>query len=374
LEEETRLLASKSGVPDIGKPHEYLTYRLLQTSYMREVVDRFNERASKAATPFTIDLELICNLVSGLRGKISSDDIFLLDIIHGESDADRIDYLLRDGHYTGATHGEVDKERLFETFCVVRRGSRLYLGIREKGLESIEGLYASRDLMYSTVYLHHTARIAEATLLRAMAKALPDHEKRAQLLGETDETCLHILDEHRDTKQTLARLKYRRFLKRCDVLGLRNLKSKDWSLESLKPGSSDYPSKTRGSITEKLKLLCGTLQKLEQAISFEQELMWSAKVGSPNDITVIVDCPRFELPTVPDIESGKEGYLYPVLLSSGKDVPLIHVSSLVYSILMYEKTFRPKLIVATNESSKSEVRSAFRALFNSRFSLEVCED
>ena len=132
LEKETATLAYRAGISQIGKPHEYITFRLLQTSYVREIVGKFNEKAKAANPSFGIDLELICNLVIGIRDKISSKDMFLLDVIHGETDADRIDYLLRDSYYTGATHGEVDKERLFETFCIVSRGSALYLGIQEK--------------------------------------------------------------------------------------------------------------------------------------------------------------------------------------------------------------------------------------------------
>jgi HD superfamily phosphohydrolase len=376
LKRETKALASEMGIPRIGEPHEYLTFRLLQTPYVVEIIERINEKAKVANPSFVLDLELIRNLVSGLHDRISSKDAFLLDVIHGETDADRIDYLLRDGYYTGATHGAVDKERLFETLCIVSRGSGLYLGIKEKGLESVEGLYTSRDLMYSTVYLHHTARIAETMLLRAMAKALPDYETRLGLLQHNDETCLRILGEHTETRKTLERLVFRRFLKRCDVVGMRNFKSKDWSLVGLKPGDPEQPATVRAAITGKLDAMCGQLTDLEKAIAFEDELSRSVKLDNSNDIPVVVDCPSFELPTVPDIESGKEAvrYRYPVLLTSGKDVPLIHVSALVFSILMYEKTFRPKLIVATNERSRNDVKNAFRGLLASKFSMEVSDD
>lgn len=39
----------------------------------------------------------------------------LSGIIHGEPDVDRMDYLLRDAHYTGAPHGTVDAHRLIRT-------------------------------------------------------------------------------------------------------------------------------------------------------------------------------------------------------------------------------------------------------------------
>jgi uncharacterized protein len=78
-------------------------------------------------------------------------------ILHSAVDADRIDYLQRDAHYTGVGHGAVDAGRLLET---VREDSG-HIAFAEKGRSAVEGFLVGRALMYSTVYYHKTVRAAE---------------------------------------------------------------------------------------------------------------------------------------------------------------------------------------------------------------------
>src|SRR2546430_719157 len=83
---------------------------------------------------------------------------YLAQIIHSPMDADQIDYLMRDAHYTGATHGTIDFSRLLQTL----RTHRGELALDRKGLPALEGMLVARGLMYSSVYFHKSARIAEA--------------------------------------------------------------------------------------------------------------------------------------------------------------------------------------------------------------------
>jgi hypothetical protein len=78
-------------------------------------------------------------------------------ILHGAVDADRIDYLQRDAHYTGVGHGAVDAGRLLETI----RADTGHVAFAEKGRSAVEGFLVGRALMYSTVYYHKTVRAAE---------------------------------------------------------------------------------------------------------------------------------------------------------------------------------------------------------------------
>jgi HD superfamily phosphohydrolase len=85
-------------------------------------------------------------------------------VVSGDIDADRMDYLVRDAYYTGAAYGVVDLERLVRN--IVFDGSRLVVG--EKGLIAAQNLLLARAMMYPTVYFHHTAKIAEAMLRKAV--------------------------------------------------------------------------------------------------------------------------------------------------------------------------------------------------------------
>jgi hypothetical protein len=85
-------------------------------------------------------------------------------ILNSEIDVDRMDYLVRDAHYTGVTFGLVDYERLIHEMEIF--GNKLV--VRWGGLKAAESLLLSRFLMYPSVYYHHVSRIAETMYVRAI--------------------------------------------------------------------------------------------------------------------------------------------------------------------------------------------------------------
>ena len=95
---------------------------------------------------------------------------YLGQMLHGDVDVDQIDYLIRDAHYTGVAHGIIDLERLLK----VLRIHNDELVVDEKGIEAVEGMMVARSLMYSRVYFHHTVKIAEGMLTRALEFAMEE--------------------------------------------------------------------------------------------------------------------------------------------------------------------------------------------------------
>jgi HD superfamily phosphohydrolase len=89
---------------------------------------------------------------------------YMHQIIHGPVDADQMDYLVRDAHYTGVTHGTIDIERLLSTMKVFN--DRIVL--ERRGVAAAEGLMVSRSLMYTSVYYHRTVRIIRMMLTKAV--------------------------------------------------------------------------------------------------------------------------------------------------------------------------------------------------------------
>ena len=75
-----------------------------------------------------------------------------------------MDYLMRDAHYTGMTHGAIDCERLLNTMRV--HNDRIV--IRRGGMTAAEGLMVSRSLMYTAVYFHDTVRVMQRMLTKAV--------------------------------------------------------------------------------------------------------------------------------------------------------------------------------------------------------------
>lgn len=91
-------------------------------------------------------------------------------IVNSDIGADRIDYLRRDAQNTGVAYGVIDSDRIIHT--VQMMGDELV--IDESGLISAESLLIARFLMFSSVYFHHTVRIASAMLCRAIGYGLKD--------------------------------------------------------------------------------------------------------------------------------------------------------------------------------------------------------
>ena len=92
---------------------------------------------------------------------------FLHQLVSGQLDMDRLDYLRRDSFYTGVTEGNIGSARIIKMLDVADD----HLVVESKGIYSIENFLTARRLMYWQVYLHKTsvayARMLISTLLRA---------------------------------------------------------------------------------------------------------------------------------------------------------------------------------------------------------------
>jgi HD superfamily phosphohydrolase len=91
---------------------------------------------------------------------------FLCQLVSGQLDMDRADYLKRDSFYTGVAEGNINSERLISMLNVV--DDRLV--IEEKGIYSVEKFLLARRLMYWQVYLHKTSLLAEQLLMNILKR------------------------------------------------------------------------------------------------------------------------------------------------------------------------------------------------------------
>lgn len=92
---------------------------------------------------------------------------FMCQLISGQLDMDRADYLKRDSFYTGVAEGNINAERLITMLNVVDDE----LVVEEKGIYSVEKFLVARRLMYLQVYLHKTSVVAEQLLMRVLKRA-----------------------------------------------------------------------------------------------------------------------------------------------------------------------------------------------------------
>ncbi len=106
----------------------------------------------------------------GLARQIFADTYpkkFLHQLVSGQLDMDRLDYLSRDSFFTGVSEGVVGYDRIIQMLAV-QDGE---LVVEEKGIYSVEKFLIARRLMYWQVYLHKTVLSAEQMLLKIFQRA-----------------------------------------------------------------------------------------------------------------------------------------------------------------------------------------------------------
>ena len=92
---------------------------------------------------------------------------FLHQLVSGQLDVDRLDYLRRDSFFTGVTEGNIGSARIIKMLNI--KDDRLV--VEAKGIYSIENFLMARRLMYWQVYLHKTALAAEKMLINILKRA-----------------------------------------------------------------------------------------------------------------------------------------------------------------------------------------------------------
>jgi len=92
---------------------------------------------------------------------------FLHQLVSGQLDVDRMDYLNRDSFFTGVSEGVIGYDRIIK-MLTVKEGE---LMVEEKAVYSIEKFLVSRRLMYWQVYLHKTVLSAEMMLVKIIQRA-----------------------------------------------------------------------------------------------------------------------------------------------------------------------------------------------------------
>ena len=91
----------------------------------------------------------------------------LNQIVSGQLDADRMDYLLRDSYFTATSYGQFDLERILRTIRVRKTAEgRKVIVVKYTGIHSVEDYIMARYQMYWQVYYHPVARSYEAVFIQ----------------------------------------------------------------------------------------------------------------------------------------------------------------------------------------------------------------
>ncbi|MDX1802299.1 MAG: phosphohydrolase, partial [Marinobacter sp.] len=115
----------------------------------------------------------------------------LSSIVSGEIDADRADYMLRDGFHSSVTIGGFNLDHLLSNLRFGWDVAQPWMGlaITQKGLGALEDFVYSRHQMYRKVYAHKTALGFDWVLREAINEVLDDPET-----FDWVDTCLSNMD------------------------------------------------------------------------------------------------------------------------------------------------------------------------------------
>lgn len=164
-------------------PDVFATYASHETWGKRLLLDEEGE--INQAMRVLVGKEGINRLVDIMEGRVKLPALH--DIVSSQLDVDRLDYLLRDQHFTGVEVGGFDIRRLFRSIRLREDG---HLAISRDGLPIVEAYLITRWHMYYLVYFHRVSVLTQTYITRALQRA-----KALYLRGELQlsEALKHIL-------------------------------------------------------------------------------------------------------------------------------------------------------------------------------------
>lgn len=165
--------------------------------------------------------ELSCRKVDELEDRFSVDagrvkkiirgELEVGQVVAGDIDADRMDYLVRDAHSSGLEHGNIDTATIIRLAEIDSRR----IVFREKAVQALESLFTARFHMIRSLYRHHTSNLAEKMLQRSLEDLEADIE---QLMSMDDyDAHNHLLNSQGRSRKLYTRIKDRDLYKRALV-------------------------------------------------------------------------------------------------------------------------------------------------------------
>jgi HD superfamily phosphohydrolase len=147
--------------------HEHYSAAIIRTHFADVIKNH------KANTNYDFTADDVANLLEGKPEAGAA--LFWRDLITGQLDADRMDYLLRDSLHAGVDYGCYDWERINNTVLAVPgiEDSAPRLGVSEGGWHAAEGLIVARYLMFTQVYFHKTRVAYDHHIRQALSDLLP---------------------------------------------------------------------------------------------------------------------------------------------------------------------------------------------------------
>jgi hypothetical protein len=184
-----------------GKTHEDITRWIIANSELKDMLNKVG-----------YDPEEIGRLATNALEK--PHKVFLGQIISSAVDVDKLDFVVRDTHHTGAEYGFVDVFRLIHAFDVLNGDLAVDLG----ALSALESFIIARIESFKSIYFHRVGRSAQIMLAMAMEKAneelgLTSFKTPEEYLAMDDYTVWTMLKNCEKSSEIIKNLERRKMLK-----------------------------------------------------------------------------------------------------------------------------------------------------------------
>jgi HD superfamily phosphohydrolase len=125
---------------ELSNNHEHLGAFIIKNT-------RYEGGLTAILEEYGFDVLMISKIIKG-----ESPDLIANQLMHSDLDADRMDYLLRDAHYTGIKYGQFDREYILANLVTyVSQGGQTAFGVKENAAHAVEDFLIARFSWYSQV-------------------------------------------------------------------------------------------------------------------------------------------------------------------------------------------------------------------------------
>lgn len=238
-----------------SKPHEVLGYYILRSDVFKALFDDLSKYYKISVNP-----DEISNYVIG-RVDNSEEDQYKADLLNGQVDADKLDYIARDSDFSGVQLA-VGIDRLLLSLGIEKipaiagkRNRKLILN--EKGIMPLEQLLLAKIMLNSAIYHHQKVRAIDQMIIAILRRII---DQKIEIDGDQinspidflridDFDILKLSSEDSKINEMCKALKRRQTFKRALVISPRTI---EMDREGIFPNEfwnilqyGEYPSELR---------------------------------------------------------------------------------------------------------------------------------
>lgn len=350
-------LVGEGGDHEGCNPHEILSYYIVKSETFKEFFWEVMEHYGQ-----NIDIDDVASIIIGdVKNPLSK---YITDTINGPFDADKLDYLFRDGHFSGLPL-TIDLDRLWYSVrieSVNHKNKKIRMLVMViNGTTPLEQILFSKMVLFTSVYQHHKVRTCDC-MLKAIIQYCRDEnrefcgrklERSTDFLWLTDSKLfaqLHLLSADDPLYRMIYNLAYRKLLKRALIISKSTVKEQSkefFGYSTLKRFSADLLGKDI------------ELRKLAQQI-------WE-EAGKPCDLLDV----WIDLPKVPPIGAADDIYINIGTHDSPNHVKMVKVFRVDDWAQDYvEHKWRGHVFCPANTAIRGKISSAAKKVLESSLNIQ----